>query len=106
MNGVSRLYLQAYLDEYCWRLANGNIDGWLIYSAVIKAIRDYFNMFQNPNDILDQTIRVENDILNRSADEQLDFGSYDSEEPEVLNLGEISNFVEPNLMTSGTIHLS
>jgi hypothetical protein len=27
MNGVSRLYLQAYLDDYCWRLANGNRNG-------------------------------------------------------------------------------
>ena len=37
MNGVSRLYLQAYLDEYCWRLANGNRNGWMIFSAIIKA---------------------------------------------------------------------
>ena len=46
MNGVSRLYLQAYLDEYCWRLANGNRNGWLIFTAIIAAIRDYFKMFQ------------------------------------------------------------
>jgi transposase-like protein len=30
MNGVSRLYLQAYLDEYCWRLENGNRNGWMV----------------------------------------------------------------------------
>ena len=41
MNGVSRLYLQAYLDEYYWRLANGNRDGWLIFSALIKAIKAF-----------------------------------------------------------------
>ena len=41
MNGVSRLYLQAYLDEYSWRLENGNREGWMIYQAIIRAIRDY-----------------------------------------------------------------
>ena len=69
------MYLQAYLDEYCWRLANGNLDGWLIYSAVIKAIRDYYNIFLDANDILDQTIREENNILNISTDEYFDFGN-------------------------------
>ena len=26
INDVSRLYLQGYLDEYCWQLANKNRD--------------------------------------------------------------------------------
>ena len=48
----------------------------VIISAIIKAIRDYFNLFQNANDVLDQTIREENDILNVSGDVQLNFGNY------------------------------
>ena len=95
MNGVSRLYLQAYLDEYCWRLANGNRNGWMIFSAIIKAIRDYFNHFQNANNILDQTIREENDILNVSADVQLNFGTYANEEVEPLALGNINQLIVP-----------
>ena len=71
------MYLQAYLDEYCWRLANGNRNGWMIFSAIIKAIRDYFNHFQNANDILDT--RRKSNILNVSADVQLNFGTYANE---------------------------
>ncbi len=75
MNGVSRLYLQAY-HEYCWRLANRNRDGWLIYSALIKAIKDQYEMFQNANDVLDQTIHQESKIINQSVDDNLNFGDY------------------------------
>ena len=49
MNGVPRLYLQAYHDEYCWRLANGNINRWLIFIALIKAIKDYFDKINKIN---------------------------------------------------------
>ena len=76
MNGVSRLFLQAYLDEYCWRLANGNRDGWQIYTALIQAIKDYYGKFQNANNILDQTLHEENNRVNQSVDENLDFGDY------------------------------
>jgi hypothetical protein len=69
-------YAQAYLDELCQRLVKGNIYGWMIFSAIIKAIRGYFNQFQNSNDILDHTTREENHILNVSADVQLNVGAY------------------------------
>ena len=65
MNGISRLYLQAYLNGYCWRLANGNRNCWMIFSAIIKAIRDYFNLFQNYNDVLDQTLYITRGIVQR-----------------------------------------
>jgi hypothetical protein len=100
MNGVSRLYLQAYLDEYCWRLVNGNRNGWSVYTAIIKAIRDYFNLFQNPNDILDQTIQEENHIVNNSIDANLDFGNYGNENPEPLTPGNIENLRVPLNMSS------
>ena len=61
-------------------------------------------MFQGANDLLDQTIREENDILNRSADEHFDFGFYCNEDLEPLDLGDISKLLVPvNLMTSRTI---
>ena len=65
MNGVSRLYLQAYLDEYCWRLENGNRNGWMVYESIIRAIRDYFRLFPDANAVLDETIHRENHIINR-----------------------------------------
>ena len=69
----------------------------MIFSAIIKAIRDYFNHFQNANDVLDQTIRVENDILNVSADVQLNFGTYANEEVEALTLNNCSLTMVSNL---------
>ena len=85
MNGVPRLYLQAYHDEYCWRLANGNRNGMYDFFSnnQSKAIRDCFNHFQNANDILDT--RRKSNILNVSADVQLYFGTYANEE--VLTVG-------------------
>ena len=74
----------SYLHEYCWRLANGNRDGWSIFSAVIVAIKDCFHLFPNANDVWDQTIREENDTQNLSIDEQMNFGTYPNEDPEAL----------------------
>jgi hypothetical protein len=97
MYGVSRLYLQAYLDEYCWRLSHGNRDGWLIYLATIRAIKDYYQLFQNANELLDQTIRQENNIINESVEvNNLDFGDYPREDEE-LELGDIDNLYVPPL---------
>ena len=49
MNGVSRLYLQSYLDEFCWRLNNGNRSGWQIFDAVMNAIRDFYRRYMKNN---------------------------------------------------------
>lgn len=74
------------------------------FSAVIKAIRDYFNFFLNANYVLDQTIRKENNILNVSADEQLDLGTYANEAPEPLAIGDINQLILPvNVSTAQTI---
>ncbi len=91
MNGVSRLYLQAYLDEYCWRLENGNRNGWMVYESIIRAIRDYFRLFPDANAVLDETIHRENHIINRSVDDELDFGDFNNEIIEPLELGDINN---------------
>jgi transposase-like protein len=96
MNGVSRLYLQAYLDEYCWRLENGNRNGWMVYESIIRAIRDYFRLFPDANAVLDQTIHRENHIINRSVDDELDFGDFNNEIIEPLELGDINNLTIPS----------
>ena len=93
MNAVSRSYLQAYLDEYCWRLENGNREGWMIYQAIIRAIRDYFEAFGDANDIWDRTIFEENNIVNGSNDESLDFGDFGAEPIEPLDDGDINMLV-------------
>jgi hypothetical protein len=93
MGGVSRLYLQAYLDEYYWRLVNGNRNGWLIYTAVIKAIRDYFELCQDANN--------ENYIINASDDNGLDFGEYPNDKSD-LALGDINNFSVSSTTTPTT----
>jgi transposase-like protein len=94
MNGVSRLYLQAYLDEYCWRLTNGNRDGWLVFTSVVQAIKDYFELFRDGNNNLDQSILEDNNIINQSVDDSLDFGDYANERSE-LPLGEINDLTIP-----------
>ena len=104
MNGVSRLYLQAYLDEYCWRLENGNREGWMIYQAIIRAIRDYFVAFGDANDILDRTIIEENNIVNGSIDESLDFGDFGAEPIEPLDDGDINMLVVPENL-DGPFHM-
>jgi len=103
MNGVSRLYLQAYLDEYCWRLENGNRNGWMVYESIIRAIRDYFRLFPDANAVLDQTIHRENHIINRSVDDELDFGDFNNEIIEPLELGDINNLTIPSERISTTI---
>ena len=104
MNGVSRLYLQAYLDEYCWRLENGNREGWMIYQAIIRAIKDYFVAFGDANDILDRTIIEENNIVNGSIDESLDFGDFGAEPIEPLDDGDINMLVVPENL-DGPFHM-
>jgi transposase-like protein len=103
MNGVSRLYLQAYLDEYCWRLENGNRNGWMVYESIIRAIRDYFRLFPDANAVLDQTIHRENHIINRSVDDELDFGDFNNEIIEPLELGDINSLTIPSERISTTI---
>ena len=45
MNGVSRLYLQTYLNGYCWRLANGNRNCWMIFFSNNQSYQRLFQSF-------------------------------------------------------------
>ncbi len=65
-----------------------NRDGWAVYSAIIKDIKDYFALFPNANDVLNQTINQENDTINASAEVNLDFSDYPRENLD-LNIGDI-----------------
>ena len=52
--------------------------------ATIRAIKDYYQLFQNVNELLDQTIRQENNIINESVEvNNLDFGDYPRENEEL-----------------------
>ena len=67
----------------------------MVYEAIIKAIRDYFVLFANANGVLDETIHRENQVINRSVDDDMDFGDFNNEIIEPLELGDINNITIP-----------
>ncbi len=67
--------IQAYLDEYCWRLENGqNHNYWEVFEATFRAIKNYFS--SNNNDDLDHSIEEA-----AGEDGEIDFDDYDARNP-------------------------
>jgi hypothetical protein len=54
MHGVSRVYLQSYLDENSWRLQNGNTDMWAVLKATLTAIRRFYKNNADGNAVLEE----------------------------------------------------
>ncbi len=48
MRGISRKYLQSYLDEFCWR-RNNNLTRFEAFDAIIRAIGKVFPAGSDPN---------------------------------------------------------
>jgi transposase-like protein len=94
MNGVSRLYLQSYLDEYCWRLSHGNLNGWTVYESLLRAIKDFYSTHPDANDILDRSIYEEDHNINQEIDDNLNF-EYNNvpDVTEPLALGDINKLI-------------
>jgi transposase-like protein len=99
MGGVLRVYLQAYLDEYCWRFNNGNKNGWQILKALLKVISDFFKRHQHEdaNNIVDQSIAEYDNIANTSDGDVYidDYCFLKREERGELPLGNIADLKVP-----------
>ena len=75
----------------------------MLYESIIRVIRDQFRLFPDANAVLDQTIHRENHVINRSVDDELDFGDFNNEIIEPLELGDINNLTIPTERISTTI---
>jgi transposase-like protein len=94
MNGVSRVYLQSYLDEYCWRLNNGNRNVWQILQAILRAISEYYNRRGvDANAQLDQSILEYNGLAGNGDDEGIEYDLERLAPDTVLELGDYKEFL-------------
>lgn len=82
IQGVSRLNLQSYLDEHCWRLNNGNTNGWKIFKATLAAIKDFYDIHNTID--YDNEIIVHDDLISNDIPDDIIF--LDSNEDEQTNL--------------------
>ena len=71
----------------------------MVYEAIIRAIRDYFVLFVDANGVLEQTIHRENQVINRSVDDELDFGDFNNEIIEPPEIGDINKLIVPTNTT-------
>ena len=91
MAGVSRRYLQSYLDEYTWRLENGNTDSWKLFKSGMMAVSNYYNELNDGNVFYKENIQETE--TNLYEDDGLDFTDYLTEEIPPLPEGDYNEFL-------------